>query len=280
MALTLGFLASVVVLLPGLIAIVSINILAGRAGARRADVQLTTVNALVAAVIVSAFAHYLAWLVAAGAIDAGIAIHEAFPVLDFGPALPNPVGALFAAVTGGPALTGPTAGACAALLALEVVAILAFGAGDSFDLLFDRLDWNGQGWVFQHITVPAQNGYAPIGHVFTATMNDGYGVAYKGVVIDARQGANGELIAIALARPERFLYEIGAFPKPSRRLWQRTAASKQETDLATGFRIHRKDYVGGVVHLDAKVISNVVVHNIAKSLLDEITDSVSTETPQ
>lgn len=110
-------------------------------------------------------------------------------------------------------MSGPTAFAAAVLLAFEVFAILGFVGSETFELLIERLDWNGQGWVFQHITRPAENGYAPIGHVFTSTMNDGYGIAYKGVVIDARQGANGELLSIALARPERFLYEIGHFLK-------------------------------------------------------------------
>ena len=101
-------------------------------------------------------------------------------------------------------------------------------------------------------------------------MNDGYGVAYKGVVIDARQGANGELVAITLARPERFLYQIGAFTEPPRWPWQRYTRAESETDPATGFELHGKDYVGGVVQLDARVISNVVVHSIAQSLLEEI----------
>lgn len=272
MPLTLGFLASVLVLLPGLVALAAFNFRTGRAGARRPDLQLTAVNALVASVIISVVTHYVGWLVAAGAIDAALAVHEAYPAIDLGPAVPNPVGAYYAAVTSGTAMSGSSAIAVAALLALEVFAVLAFVTGDSFELIMDRLDWNGQGWVFQHITRPAENGYAPIGHVFTSTMNDGYGVAYKGVVIDARQGANGELVAITLARPERFLYEVGAFPKPTRfRLpWQREEVG--ETDPVTGFTLHGKEYVGGVVQLDARVISNVVVHSIAQSLLDAIAD--------
>ncbi len=272
MPLTLGFLASVLVLLPGLVALAAFNFRTGRAGARRPDVQLTAVNALVTSVIISVMTHYMGWMVAAGAIDAAIAVHDAYPKIDLGPAVPNPVGAYYAAVTSGPPMTGASAIAVAALLALEVFAVLAFVTGDSFELIMDRLDWNGQGWVFQHITRPAENGYAPIGHVFTSTMNDGYGVAYKGVVIDARQGANGELVAITLARPERFLYEVGAFPKRTgfRLPWR--PEEDHETDTVTGFTLHAKEYVGGVVQLDAHVISNVVVHSIAQSLLDEIAD--------
>lgn len=269
MPLTLGFLASVIILLPGLVALATFNLRVGRAGARRPEQQITTVNALVAAVILSIMTHYIAYLVAAGLIDAGIAVHDAFPRLDLGPAVPNPVGAYYAAVTSGKAMASDIAVATAALLALEVFAILAFVGSETFDLMVDRLDWSGQGWVFQHITRPAENGYAPIGHVFTSTVNEGYGVAYKGVVIDARQGANGELVSIALARPERFLFEIGAFPKKKRR-WTWRSAVEAEVDRPTGFMLHGKESVGGVVQLDARVITNVVVHSVAQSLLEEI----------
>lgn len=269
MPLTLGFLASVIILLPGLVALATFNLRVGRAGARRPEQQITTVNALVAAVILSIMTHYIAYLVAAGLIDAGIAVHDAFPRLPFRPAVPNPVGAYYAAVTSGKAMASDIAVATAALLALEVFAILAFVGSETFDLMVDRLDWSGQGWVFQHITRPAENGYAPIGHVFTSTVNEGYGVAYKGVVIDARQGGNGELVSIALARPERFLYEIGAFPRHKRR-WPWRSDVEAEVDRPTGFMLHGKESVGGVVQLDARVITNVVVHSVAQSLLEEI----------
>lgn len=270
MPLTLGFLASVVILLPGLIALATFNLRVGRAGARRPEQQLTAINSLVAAVILSIGTHYLGYIVAAGMIDAALAVHEAYPWVDFGPVVPNPVGAYYLAVTSGTAMPGRTAIATAALLALEVFSVLAFVGSETFDLLFERLDWNGQGWVFQHITRPAENGYAPIGHVFTSTTSGAYGVAYKGIVIDARQGANGELIAIALARPERFLYEIGAFPgKKTRWFWQRQDQDG-ELDRPTGFTLHGKDTVGGVVQLDNRVITNVVVHSVAQSLLEEI----------
>ena len=277
MPLTLGFLASVIILLPGLVALAAFNFRVGRAGARRPEQQLTTINALVAAVILSIMTHYLGYLVAAGVIDAGIAINEAFPKLDLGPAVVNPVGAYYAAVTSGKAMPGPTAIATAALLAFEVFAVLAFVGSETFDLLLEPLDWTGQGWVFQHITRPAENGYAPIGHVFTSTMSDGYGVAYKGIVIDARQGTNGELVSIALARPERFLYQLGSFPtKPSRWPW-RSREETGEFDRPTGFTLHGKETVGGVVQLDARVITNVVVHSVAQSLLEEIAPGAADE---
>ncbi len=123
----------------------------------------------------------------------------------------------------------------------------------------------------------AENGYAPIGHAFTSTMSDGYGVAYKGIVIDARQGVNGELVSIALARPERFLYQLGSFPtKPSRWPW-RSREETGEFDRPTGFTLHGKETVGGVVQLDARVITNVVVHSVAQSLLEEIAPGAASE---
>lgn len=269
MALTLGFLASVIILLPGLVALATFNFRVGRAGARRPEQQLTAVSSLVAAMIVSIMTHYIGYLVAGCVIDAGIAVYEAwgFAIV---PILPNPVSAFYLAVADGDAMSGPTAIAAAALLAFEVFAILGFVSSETFDLLVERLDWSGQGWVFQHITRPAENGFAPIGHVFTSTMKDGYGVAYKGIVIDARQGANGELVSIALARPERFLYEIGHFQKPRSSWPWRKADTEEHQAEPTGFKLHAREYVGGVVQLDSRVITNVVVHSVSQSLLEEI----------
>ena len=278
MPLTLGFLASVIILLPGLVALAAFNFRVGRAGARRPEQQLTTINALVAAVILSIMTHYLGYVVAAGVTDAAVAIHEAFPLFNLGSAVPNPVGASYAAVTSGKAMPGPTAIATAALLAFEVFAVLAFVSSETFDLLFEPLDWTGQGWVFQHITRPAENGYAPIGHVFTSTMSGAYGVAYKGIVIDARQGANGELVSIALARPERFLYQLADFPsEPSKWRWRRRDQDAGELDRPTGFTLHGKNTVGGVVQLDARVITNVVVHSVSQGLLEEIAPGEANE---
>ncbi|WP_165927199.1 hypothetical protein [Sphingomonas sp. BK235] len=51
MPLTLSFLANVIFLLPGLVALAAFNFRVGRAGARRREQELTTINSLVAAVI-------------------------------------------------------------------------------------------------------------------------------------------------------------------------------------------------------------------------------------
>lgn len=269
MTLTLGFLASVLILLPGLVALASFNLRTGRAGARRPELQLTAINAIVAAVIISFLTHYLSYIVSEGTIDLGVAFHQRFPTLPCWPSTQNPVTAYYLSIASSSPVPAPTAVSIAALLALEVFAIMAFTTSDTFDLLMDRLDWNGQGWVFQHITRPAENGYAPIGHVFTSTMSGAYGIAYKGVVIDARQGTDGQIASIALARPERFLYEVGSFQPPRRPRWP-WAQPAGELDPTTGFVLHGKEYVGGVVQLESRVISNIVVHSIARSLLDEI----------
>jgi hypothetical protein len=268
MPLTLGFLASVLILLPGLVALAAFNFRVGRAGARRPEQQLTAINAIVVAVIISVMTHYLGWLVSEGAIDAAVAIHDAFPTIHWGEAPANPLVTVYNVLTGGKPVPAGEVVAPAALLALEIFAILGFLASDSFDLFLERLDWSGQGWVFQHITRPAENGYAPIGHVFTSTMSCSYGVAYKGVVIDTRQGANGEVLSIALARPERFLYEIG-----------HSEGRPAGGDQATGVTTHAKDYVGGVVQLDSRIITNIVVHSIAQSLLEEIVPDEEQEEP-
>ncbi|MBB4859198.1 hypothetical protein HNO88_002527 [Novosphingobium chloroacetimidivorans] len=149
MPLTLGFLTSVLILLPGLVALATFNLRVGRAGARRPEQSLTAISALVAVTIVAVMTHYVGWVVAAAAIDAAIAIHDAWHV-DLGPAVPNPIATFFTAVTNATPITPNEAIAPAALLLLEVFAIIGFVGSDSFDLLVDRMDWSGQGWVFQH----------------------------------------------------------------------------------------------------------------------------------
>lgn len=284
MGITLGFLTSVLILLPGLVALVAFNLRSGRAGARRPEQPLTSVSAIVGALFVSVIAHLLAFGVVTGALDLAVAVHEALPTVDLGPTPPNPISSFYQAVANDRPMSTTGALFLVVVILMEVAAVTSFTTGDVFDLMLDRFDLGGSGWVFQHITRPAENGYAPIGHVFTTTMNEGYGVAYKGPIVDVRQGVSGEVLSITLARPERFLYEIGSFDrKPSQSWLPRFLAAREDDGAAsaTGFTLHDKDYVGGAVNLDGRIIGNIVVHSIARSLLDEIggDDESAGETP-
>lgn len=274
MGLTLGLLACVLVLLPGLAVLAAFNYRTQRGGARRPELPLTAISALVIAVMFSIIVHSAAYMLAELTISFTVAVHALLPTITIGPAISNPIASLLSVVEGKP-MSVPSALALAATLALECFAVGFFVLSDAFALTFERADLNGQGWVFQHVTRPAENGYTPVGHVYTSTMSGKYGIAYKGPIIDLRQGDKGEILAIALARPERFLYELGSSddPAPARRLWP-GLRRKAAADSASRVRHHEKDYAGGVVALDARVINNIVVHSVANSLLAEIDQNV------
>ncbi|EIZ79401.1 hypothetical protein WSK_2023, partial [Novosphingobium sp. Rr 2-17] len=76
-------------------------------------------------------------------------------------------------------------------------------------------------------------------------------------------------------RPERFLYELGSSQDTdsSQRSWWRRG-ERDPAEPANRVRHHQKDYTGGVVALDARIINNVVVHSIANSLLEAIDATV------
>jgi hypothetical protein len=277
MNLTLGVLASVLALLPGLALIAAFNVKTRRGGARRPEIQLTAVSALVLAVVFSMCAHYVGYLVASGVLDLAQVIAERFKV-SAGPVIRNPLAAGFEALSG-KTLQFPEVLALAAVLFLEVMILVNIVMSRSFELLIDAVDYNAQGWVFEHITRPAENGYTPVGHVYTSTTSGRFGIAYKGAVTDIRQDEKGQVLSIALSRPERFLYEIGhemapSTTPPSRwRFWSNVNEPQSEVD--TSIRHHGKEIAGGVVSLDARVISNIVVHCISNSIFDQINAAVT-----
>lgn len=274
MGLTLGLLACVLVLLPGMAVLAAFNFRTRRGGARRPEMALTTISALLIAVFFSIVVHTAAFTLANITISFCAAVHTLVPALDYGPVVGNPIASFFQAIEGKPM---PLADAItlSGTLLLECIAVGSFMMSDAFDLAFERQDFNGQGWVFEHVTRPAENGYTPVGHVYTSTMSGNYGIAYKGPIIDLRQGERGEILSIALARPERFLYELGSSDEASAapRTWFGRGKQPPE-EPANRVRHHQKDYTGGVVALDARVINNVVVHSIANSLLEAIDATV------
>lgn len=272
MGLTLGVLTSVLALLPGLALIAAFNFKTRRGGARRPEVQLTAVSAIVLAVFFSIISHYAGYLAAGGVLDLAQAISIRFG-LSFGPVIRNPIAAGFDALGGKP-LQFPEVLALAGVLLLEVVTLVNIVMGRGLDLLIDTIDYNSQGWVFEHITRPAENGYTPVGHVYTSTTSGRFGIAYKGAVTDVRQDEKGQILSIALTRPERFLYEIGHETPPfspsvtNWRFWSRRNDIRPTVDPA--IRHHGKVTAGGVVSLDARIISNIVVHCISNSVFSQI----------
>jgi hypothetical protein len=264
--LTLGVLAGVVLLLPGLIALSAWNLRASRSGASRPELPLTAVSVLVIAIGGSLVSHLVAYFFAeAGlrlAVLVGDGLQAALPAL--GQFLPghhlpvvqaNPFVTILSAAEGKPVSVADLTFVGIVIVA-EMMVVTSIIAHDGFDLLLDGFDLANQGWVYQHVIRPSKNGYRPIAHVLTTTQLNGYGIGYRGLVADIRQSEKGETLAISLLDPERFLYglnthEAGEGAEPS-------------------FERHAIDHVGGVVSIEAKSIFNIVVQNVLADLVDDI----------
>lgn len=266
MSLTLGFFISVCLILPGLLAVASFNQKAGRAGVRRPEQPLTSISTLVAAISLSIIAHFWGYLLSDWIIALARSINTAFPQVDLGTAVPNPIRAAYVSLATGRPINPDVAIALSAVFVLEIFAVMAFVSRDPFDLLVEPLDLGGHGWVFQHVTRPAENGYTPIATVFTSATSDGYGIAYKGPVVDIRQGNDGNILSVALSRPERFVYQLGTKP-PVAPVFGWRPKRTSATSLGTGFAVFEKESIGGVVGIDGSKISNFNVQNVSNEII-------------
>jgi hypothetical protein len=156
----------------------------------------------------------------------------------------------------------PAAGSVEAFLILTTLeCILAWRLVSStgLDLVLESVDIRSQGWVFQHVVRPQRHGYTPIAYVLTSATHDEYGIGYEGTIADIRQGENGELKSIALAEPERFIFEIITRGKNGRRLPK--------------LKTYEREWVGEMVSIDGTMIQNIVVNNVSKALIAELEDS-------
>lgn len=267
MSFTLGFFASVCVLLPGLVAVAAFNQKSGLAGVRRPEQPLTSVRTLVIAICLSLLVHFLAFMLVELALALAIELGSIWQAKTLEPVLRNPITGLFELVSSGRALEGQTAFALCAVFVLEVLAVIGFVSRDPFDLLVEPLDLGGHGWLFQHVIRPAENGYLPIGHVFTTTGDDGFGLAYMGPIVDIRQGSDGGVLSVALSRPERFVYKVGE-AVPSAEPWRLNKERAQEPHKS--YQHFDKELVGGVVAISGAHIANFSVHNVSKALIEEL----------
>ncbi len=214
-------------------------------------------------------AHFWGYLLSDWSIALARAINTAFPQVDLGTAIPNPVRAAYVSLATGRAIDPDVAIALMAVFFLEVFSVMALVSRDPFDLLVEPLDLGGHGWVFQHVTRPAENGYTPIATVFTSATSDGYGIAYKGPVVDIRQGNDGNILSVALSRPERFVYQVGIKPASTPVLgWLLNRTSGPV--LEAGFTVFEKETVGGVVGIDGSKISNFNVQNVSNEIIRQL----------
>ena len=154
----------------------------------------------------------------------------------------------------------PTTGSIAAFLIVTLFACV-FAArlvtSEGLDIAFEPFDVRAQGWVFQHVVRPLRHGYKPIAYILTTTPHGEYGIGYQGIVADIRQGENGELKSISLADPERFVYQV-------------VQRSADQPRLVPHIETHDRDWVGGIVVLDASVVRNIVIQNIPEVVIDEV----------
>ena len=256
MNFTIALLAGLVLLLPGITALVSWNFQSVNHGAKRPELQLTSVTALFAALGIAVMMHLLGWgmtsLIWGAAAELGTRLHWSF-----GPLIQNPYDM---AVGVAMSTAKPSTDSIAAFLIVTLFTCI-FAArlitSEGLDIAFEPFDVRAQGWVFQHVVRPLRHGYKPIAYILTTTPHGEYGIGYQGIVADIRQGENGELKSISLADPERFVYQVV----------QRRA---DQPRLMPHIETHDRDWVGGIVVLDASVVRNIVIQNIPDIVIDEV----------
>ncbi|NMN03876.1 hypothetical protein [Novosphingobium sp. SG916] len=255
MNFTLALLAGLVLLLPGMTALVSWNIQGAAQGAKRPELQLTSVTALFVALGMALLMHVLGYglvsLIWAALVELGEHVR---PV---GPLIENPYEMALAISLGGKPASSGSIEAFLVLTLLECLLAWRLIASPGLDLVLDGFDVRSQGWVYQHVVRPLRHGYTPIAYVLTTTPSGEYGIGYEGIVADIRQGENGELKSISLAEPQRFAYQL-------------IPASDQHPRRKPQLVTHEREWVGGVVALDGSVVRNVVIHSVSQALVEEL----------
>jgi len=268
--LTLSLLAGLLLLLPGIASVAAWNH-GGHAAARRPELPLTSITALFALLTASIIAHV------GGYLFIGIlrsALVEAGSLLGWtiGPVMPDPYLTAFSfslgqTFNGAEALSARDGLASLAVFTSAVAAetILAFAIlrNAGLDIVIEPFDLRGQGWVYENVVRPLRHGYRPIAYVFTDSIHDDRGVGYEGVIADIRQGADGEIKALCLAEPSRFIYEL-------RKAKARTLFSggRKEPDV----EIYDSEWLGGVIAIEPGRIRNIVIHNIRQEAADDVVE--------
>ncbi|KTE04047.1 hypothetical protein ATE67_20400 [Sphingopyxis sp. H050] len=274
MTLTLAVLASMLILLPGLTFLGAWNLKGARTGAGRPELPLGSATTLLLAVGISLIAHFFGWIFVEMARNLLTAIPdvlppsgmmwspiEAFlrPTGTFPPIPANPIAAMVQFADGGH-LEMHELATFGGLMVLESLLVAKFVSGDGFDLVFDGIDLNGQGWVYHHYIRPTQHGFRPICHVLTTFQQNNLGIGYIGAIADIRHSEKGELLSLALLNPERFLFQL----TPS------AAAKWCKPSEDPKFDTYGRETIGGIVALDGKSVANLLVRTLDKAILDEI----------
>lgn len=130
MSLTLGVLASVLALLPGLTIVAAFNFRTRRGGARRPELPLTATSALVIAMFMSLLIHLFTLGIDELALSFVLAVHQ-LTGIDYGPVVANPIAVGFDARDGKPVAARDAVVLGATLLA-KVIAHAGFAGGSAY----------------------------------------------------------------------------------------------------------------------------------------------------
>lgn len=255
MNFTLALLAGLVLLLPGITALVAWNLLGATQGAKRPELQLTSVNALFVAMAMAILMHVLGYglvaLLWSAAIELGLHIRP------WGPPIQNPYEMALAVSLGKGSPSSESVWTFLIVILLESMLAWRLIGSRGLDIALDAFDIRSQGWVFQHVVRPLRHGYTPIAYVLTTSTHGEYGIGYEGIVADIRQGDNGELKAISLAEPQRFIYQL-------------VPADEKHPRRKPHLQTHDREWIGGMVALDGSMIRNIVIHTVSCELVEEL----------
>lgn len=267
MNFTLALLGGLILIFPGLAVLAAWHLQSGQNGVRRAEIPLTSTIALVMVLGVSLLSHALGWAFSELAIASAIELKPLLrPVSDAWGIAENPFQVAARLAEGDKTVTiGPIIG-LACVIALEAFFAIAVSTSQGLVLALHRFDAGNQGWVFQNIILPTRHGMKPIAFVLTNAQNGPAGLAYRGVVVEARQSADGELKGLTLASPDAFIYAVNPPDE---------AAKDQEARISLSARRPLE----GTLTLEASAIRNVLVQTVPDALVDDIVASIPVDEP-
>lgn len=257
MNFTLSLLAGLILLLPGIGGLVSWNARGASEGARRPELQLTSVTALFLVLGLTLLMHLLGYALITLIWAALPEIGSRLPAASTSPLIDNPYEAALGLALGNKSLDPVSLAAFPAVSLIVTILAWRLVASPGLDIVTSNVDVRSQGWIFDHVVRPARHGYKPIAYVLTNPPQGEYGIGYEGVIADIRQAEGGELKVISLAEPQRFVYRIEPVPA-------------EEPRRRPSLSISGREWVGGIVALDASVIRNVVVHVVSADLITEV----------
>lgn len=108
-------------------------------------------------------------------------------------------------------------------------------------------------------------------------MEDGRGLGYAGGIADIRLSDDGEIKALTLSEPNRFIYMIGGKPKEKGHfslmgsLGSMLRGDDAGTSVGAGLVMEEAKPVGGAIYLPAAHIRNMLVLNYSEQALTVVT---------